>query len=268
MELKGHLPSLTVISSSYQSEAHPGCRLLDNFSDCVSFHPCDHSKGSTIKAHFQALDHLHYKASTNPSTLVVVADARFTWGRPTLLWLYIPLEISLLVTWTTLLISGTALVRPNGLFTSWCMKILPTFGLLLVNIHPLPSMLFALRVLLHVWTPREPSSAISHIKVATFFLSKVVAGFYLLVSQLHCVPEWLEPFSTILLLGSSDSAFSLQSALSVHVAIVRWKHVDTSLLTVIGLLMLPWLIYCHWSRTLSSSWRSTPVHSVSFDSVF
>jgi len=54
------------------SEACPGCRLLDNFSDCVSFHPCNCSKKSTIKAHFQALDH---KASTDPSTLVVVTDA-------------------------------------------------------------------------------------------------------------------------------------------------------------------------------------------------
>jgi len=74
-----------------------------------------------------------------------------------------------LVTWTTLLISGTALVRPNGPFTSWCMKILPTFGLLLVNIHPLSSMLFALRVLLHVWTPGELSSAISY--QGCYFLS-------------------------------------------------------------------------------------------------
>jgi len=54
------------------SEACPGCRLLDNFSDRVSFHPCNCSKKSTIKAHFQALDH---KASTDPSTLVVVTDA-------------------------------------------------------------------------------------------------------------------------------------------------------------------------------------------------
>jgi len=74
-----------------------------------------------------------------------------------------------LVTWTTLLISGTALVRPNGPFTSWCMKILPTFGLLLVNIHPLSSMLFALRVLLHVWTSGELFSAISY--QGCYFLS-------------------------------------------------------------------------------------------------
>ena len=92
----------------------------------------------------------------------------------------------------------------------------------------------------------------SHIKVATFFLSKVaiinpsslpipkvVAGFHLLASQSNCVPGQLELFSTTLPLGGSDSAFSLQSALSVHVAIARWKHVDISLLTVIGLLMLP-----------------------------
>ena len=50
---------------------------------------------------------------------------------------------------------------------------------------------------------------------------KVVVGFLILASQSHYVPEQLEPFSTMLPLGSTDSAFSLQSAPSVHVAIVR-----------------------------------------------
>jgi len=95
-------------------------------------------------------------------------------------------------------------------------------------------MLFILRVLLHVWMPGELSLAISYIKVITSFLlkmviissssppiPKVVAGFYLLASQLYCIPGQLELFSTILLLGSSDSAFSLQSALNVCMAITR-----------------------------------------------
>jgi len=32
------------------------CRLLDNFPDHVSFHPCDYSNGRTRKLQFDALD--------------------------------------------------------------------------------------------------------------------------------------------------------------------------------------------------------------------
>ena len=45
--------------------------------------------------------------------------------------------------------------------------------------------------------------------------------------------EQLELSLKILLLGSINSVFSLQCALNVHVAIVRWKYIDTSLQTVI-----------------------------------
>ena len=154
-----------------------------------------------------------------------------TQGRPTPLQLYIPLGTSSLVTQITPLTSGNTLVRPNGLFISWYMKMLPTLRSLLVNIHPLPLMLFVLRVLLHVWTPGELPLAIPYIKVATSFLlkvviispssppiPKVVAGFHLLASQSNCVPGQLELFSTTLPLGGSDSAFSLQSALSVQIS--------------------------------------------------
>ena len=68
---------------------------------------------------------------------------------------------------------------------------------------------------------------------------KVGAGFHLLASRSSCVPGRLEPFLTMLPLGSSDSAFSLQSAPIVCVAIARWKHVDTSLPTATGLPTFP-----------------------------
>ena len=68
---------------------------------------------------------------------------------------------------------------------------------------------------------------------------KVVVAFLILASQLHYVPGRLEPFSTMLPLGSIDSAFSLQSAPSVRVAIARWKHDDTSLQTTLGLPIVP-----------------------------
>ena len=70
-------------------------------------------------------------------------------------------------------------------------------------------------------------------------MEKVGAGFHLLASRSPYVPGRLEPFLTILPLGSSDSAFSLQSTPSIHVAIARWKHVDISLPTVAGLSIFP-----------------------------
>ena len=93
----------------------------------------------------------------------------FTQGRSTPLQLYMPLETFSLVTQTTPSTSGNALVRPNGLCTSWCMKMLPTLGLLPVNIYLLPLMFFILRVLLHVWTSEELPSTISH--QGCYFLS-------------------------------------------------------------------------------------------------
>ena len=68
---------------------------------------------------------------------------------------------------------------------------------------------------------------------------RVVVGFLTLASRSHYVPGRLEPFSTMLPLGSTDSAFSLQSAPSVRVAIARWKHNDTSLQTALGLPIVP-----------------------------
>jgi len=49
--------------------------LLDNFSDYVSFYPCDCSNGPTCKPQFNALDRLCHEASSDSSTLVVATNA-------------------------------------------------------------------------------------------------------------------------------------------------------------------------------------------------
>ena len=92
------------------------------------------------------------------------------------------------------------------------------------------------------WTLGEYCLIIPLSKVDTFSLSetgiddfyslatpRVVVGSPILASQSHYMLGRLELFSTMLLLGSTDSTFSLQSALSVCVAIARWKYDDTSL---------------------------------------
>jgi len=114
------------------------------------------------------------------------------------------------------------------------MKTLLVPRLLLDAIQLLHLTLFNPRVLLSASMHREHPSYILHLRVVTFSLLKVVsrtfsspptlkvgAGFPSLVSQSPCVPGRLKPFLTMLPLGSLDSAFSLQSASSVRVAIAR-----------------------------------------------
>jgi len=67
----------------------------------------------------------------------------------------------------------------------------------------------------------------------------MVVSFLTLASQSHYMPEQLKPSLIILSLESMDSNYSLQSALNVYIAIVRQKHVDTSLQIVLDLLIVP-----------------------------
>ena len=53
------LLNLTECFDSLHPEICPGCRLLDNFPDHISFHPCDHSNGHTRKLQFDTLDRYH-----------------------------------------------------------------------------------------------------------------------------------------------------------------------------------------------------------------
>ena len=162
----------------------------------------------------------------------------FTQARPTPLPLSKPLGVSSPIILIARSTSGTAQARHSGPFTSWHMKTLPR--LLLDAIQLLRLTLFDPRVLLPALTHGEHPLLVHHLRVVTSSLSKVVsrtfssppmlkvgASFHLLASRSPCVPGQLEPSLTMLLLGSSDSAFSLQSAPIVRVAITRWKHVDT-----------------------------------------
>jgi len=75
LDTEASLLNLTECFDSLYSEIRPGCRLLDNFPDHVSFHPCDCSNGHTRKLQFDTLDHLCHEASSDLSTLVVATDA-------------------------------------------------------------------------------------------------------------------------------------------------------------------------------------------------
>jgi len=56
LDTEAFLLNLTKCFDSLYPEICPGCRLLDNFSDHVSFHPCNRSNGRTCKLQFDALD--------------------------------------------------------------------------------------------------------------------------------------------------------------------------------------------------------------------
>jgi len=176
----------------------------------------------------------------------------FTQARPTPLPLSKPLGVSSPIALIAPFTSGTAQAKLSSPFTSWHMKTLPVPRSLLDAIQLLCLTLFDPRVLLPVLTHGEHPLLIHYLRVITSSLSKVVsrtfssppmfkvgAGFHLLVSRSPCVPGRLEPFLTMLPLGSSDSAFSLQSIPSVRVAIARWKHVDISLPTATSLPTFP-----------------------------
>ena len=158
----------------------------------------------------------------------------FTQARPTPLLLSKPLRASLPITLIAPFTSGTAQARLSGPFNSWHIKMLPVPRLLLDAIQLLRLMLFDPRVLLPTSTHGEHSLLILSLTVVTSSFSKVVsrtfssppmlkvgAGFPSLASRSPCMPGQFELFLTILPLGSSDSAFSLQSTPSVCVAIAR-----------------------------------------------
>jgi len=148
--------------------------------------------------------------------------------------------------------SGTVPAKLSGPFTNWSITMWLILEWLLDFIQQLPSTFCTLKVLFLAWIPGENHLIVLLFKVNTSSLSeteidkfcslatpRVVVSFLTLASQSYYMPEWLEPFSTMLPLGSIDSAFSLQNASSVHVAIARWKHIDISLQTVLGFPIVP-----------------------------
>ena len=150
------------------------------------------------------------------------------------------------------LTSGTAPARLSGPSTNWSIKMWLTLEYLLSPIQQLPLTSCTLKVLFLAWILGEHCLTVPLFKVNISSLSetgidefyslatpRVVVGILILASQSHYVPGQLEPFLTMLPLGSTDSAFSLQSASSICVAIARWKHDNTSLQTAPGLPIVP-----------------------------
>ena len=64
LDTEASLLNLTEHFNPLDAEATPGCRLLDSFSDHISFHPCNHSSLNDCNAHLESLDHLCLEASS------------------------------------------------------------------------------------------------------------------------------------------------------------------------------------------------------------
>ena len=53
-------------------EFSPGLRVIDDFSDCISFNVCD--KGKNNKSHTYQLDDMVLKSSSSPPTAIIISD--------------------------------------------------------------------------------------------------------------------------------------------------------------------------------------------------
>jgi len=69
LDTEASLLNLTKCFDLLHAEITLGCRLLDSFSDYISFHLCNHSSLRDCKTHLQFLDHFCLEAFSFPSTL-------------------------------------------------------------------------------------------------------------------------------------------------------------------------------------------------------
>ena len=74
LDTKALLLSLTECFNPLDAETTLGCRLLDSFSEHISFHSCNCSSLNNCNTHLESLDCLCLEVSSFPSTLVVVTD--------------------------------------------------------------------------------------------------------------------------------------------------------------------------------------------------
>jgi len=73
--------NLTEYFNLFDTEVIPGCRLLDSFPDCTSFHLCNCSSLNNCIAYLESLDCLCLEASFFSSTLIIVTNASATLSR-------------------------------------------------------------------------------------------------------------------------------------------------------------------------------------------
>ena len=75
LDTEASLLNLTECFNPLYAKATSGCRLLDSFPDCISFHPCNCSSLRDYKTYLQSLDCFCLEVSSSSSTLVVITDA-------------------------------------------------------------------------------------------------------------------------------------------------------------------------------------------------
>jgi len=68
--LNGVFPSFDLLNC----ELHPGVRLLDIFSSCISFHKTNCSSNKSKTAYYNKLDKLIFNALLEPNMVLVISD--------------------------------------------------------------------------------------------------------------------------------------------------------------------------------------------------
>ena len=68
------LLNFTKYFNYFDTKTTSDCRLLDSFTDYISFHSCNHSSLSSHKSYLESLDYLYLKTSFFSFTLIDIAD--------------------------------------------------------------------------------------------------------------------------------------------------------------------------------------------------
>ena len=76
VDIKNHLNGIFLSFDSFNREFHLGNRLVNSFSNHFLFHKANHSSEESKLHHYSHLNNVMLNASSDPSIVVVVSNAR------------------------------------------------------------------------------------------------------------------------------------------------------------------------------------------------
>jgi len=75
VDMDNHFNKVFSSFDPLNSELSPGCRIIDTFSSCFSFHLFSKCNKNNFKSHIHRLDKLAIESLNNPSHALVIMDA-------------------------------------------------------------------------------------------------------------------------------------------------------------------------------------------------
>ena len=74
IDTKNHLNEVFPSSDSFNTELFPGFCLVNNFSDCFSFHSFNQKDPNIIITHWNKLNSIYKDSPTNQDTVLIISD--------------------------------------------------------------------------------------------------------------------------------------------------------------------------------------------------